>query len=228
MKKSMFSVILILLFTGFIFTQSSIGLTAGINYATLSQEGIQEGEYFQLGYAGFGTFGLTYKRQLDPNWSLITGLEYTRRGADSKVGTDISLFSFNFNIGANLIHRMDYIEAPVLFQYRFSEDKSRVSPYIFFGPQVSYFSSYEIGIKADLLVNFNIYRYDVDLAGDLFRRLDLAGHAGAGLSVPMKRGELTLQAGYLHGITKVMKNPIIDLNIKHRNIRLGIGYYYDF
>jgi hypothetical protein len=228
MKKLMLSGIISLLFAGLLIAQNGIGISTGINYATMSQDGIEEGEYFRLGHASFGTIGVRYKRELDPNWSLITGLEYARRGAESKIGTDISLFGFDYQIGAKLVHRMDYIEAPVLFQYRFSEDKSRVSPYIFFGPQVSYFSSYEIGVKASFIVNFNIYRYDVDLAGDLFRRLDLAGHAGAGLSVPLKRGELNLQAGYLHSITKVMKNPIIDVNIRHSNIRLGVGYYYDF
>jgi hypothetical protein len=211
------------------FAQNSIGINTNLNFASISEKGTDTNEDF-LGMetANFGTVGINYQRKLDPNWTFVTGFSYARRGGKSRVTENITLFGQDFEIGARLVHRMDYIEVPALFQYKFNSDKSKVSPFIFFGPQFSYETGYEIGVKAHLLVDINLFDYDADISNGLFNRYDVSAIGGAGLSIPIKSGEINLNASYVYGFTDLLDDPVIDFNLKHRNIRAGVAYYYEF
>ncbi len=208
--------------------QNSIGFNTGFNIANISQTGFDNNEYAGIESYIFGNVGVFYERQLDNNWSVISGLNYTRRGAQARFQQGVSLLGNDYEIGAKLVHKMDYIEVPVLFQYRINGNRSKFSPYIFAGPMASYESSYKIDVKAHVLVDINIYSYDVDLADNIFSRYDFSGVVGTGISLPVKKGSLNVDVRYIYGFSDILNNPVIDLNLKHRNIRLGFSYLYDF
>ena len=207
--------------------QNSIGITTGFNIATISQNGIDNNEFLGIDYATFGTLGINYSRELDANWSVVTGLNYARKGAITNIGKDFELYGYALDIGANVVHRMDYIEIPLMLQYNFKSDKSRITPYFFFGPQLSYETGYEMGFKAHILVDINLYNYDVNIADGTFNRWDVSGIGGAGLAFPLGQGHLDFSASYQYGFTDLLDNPVLDFNLKHRNIRFGAGYYYN-
>ena len=229
MKNLRLLVFALLFISSFSLAQNSIGISTNMNFATVNESGIDNNANF-LGMetANFGTIGINYQRNLDPNWTLVTGLNYARRGGKSKVSEDVTLFGQDFEIGARLIHRMGYLEVPVLFQYKFISNKSKVSPFIFFGPQLSYETGYEIGVKAHVLVDINLFNYDVDISNGLFNRYDISAVAGGGLAIQIISGEINFNASYVYGFTDILDDPVIDFNLKHRNIRVGIAYYYDF
>lgn len=226
---------LVLLVLGFLFifnmsfAQNSIGISTNMNFATISESGLDNNkDFLGMETANFGTIGINYQRSLDPNWTFVTGLNYARRGGKSKVTENVTLFGQDFEIGARLVHRMAYLEVPALFKYKFNSNKSKVSPFIFFGPQFSYETGYEIGVKAHILVDINLFDYDVDISNGLFNRYDISAVAGGGLAIPIKSGEINLNASYVYGFTDLLDDPVIDFNLKHRNIRVGAAYYYDF
>lgn len=228
MKKSMLFMLLLSFVFANGFAQNRAGFSAGLNFANIDQNGFNTGEFSGLENYTFGTFGLVYGRELDAHWQLLSGFNYSRRGAMSKFDKGISLFGKTYDVGAKLVHKMDYIEIPVLFQYSFNANKNSFTPYIFAGPQFSYESAYNIDIRAHLLVDFNIFSYNVDLANGVFNRYDISAVAGAGMAFPVKKGSLNVDARYVYGITDILDNPIVDLNLKHRNIRIGLSYMYYF
>jgi hypothetical protein len=228
--KNLFVFVLGFLFLSqFAFAQNMIGISTNLNIATVSESGLDNNEGF-LGIktANFGTVGLHYQRNLDPNWTLVTGLNYSRRGAKSKIYQNITLFGEEIELGARLVHRMNYLEVPVLFQYKFNTNKSKVSPYIFFGPQFAYETGYEIAVKAHILVDINLFDYNVNISNGIFNRYDISAVAGGGLAIPIKSGEINLNASYVYGFTDLLDDPVVDFNLKHRNVRVGVAYYYDF
>ncbi len=228
MKKSMYLLLIGMFLSAISFAQNSVGLSAGVNFARISQNGISTGEFSGLDNYTFGTTGILYGRNLDQHWMMITGLNYSRRGAQSFFEQGVTVFDKTYDVGAKLIHKMDYLEIPVLFLYKFNSTENSFSPYIFAGPQFAYESSYTIDVKAHLLVDFNIYQYNVNLSNNIFNRYDLSAVAGAGMSFPVKQGTLNLDARYIYGISDILDNPVVDLNLKHRNIRIGLSYMYDF
>ena len=227
MKKSMLLLLLGMLMSSMFFAQNSVGLSVGVNFANISQNGISTGEFSGLDNYTFGTTGIIYGRNLDQHWKVLTGFNYSRRGAQSYFEQGINLFDKTYDVGAKLLHKMDYIEVPVLFLYKFNSSEKSFSPYIFAGPQFAYESSYTIDVKAHLLIDFNIYRYNVNLSNNIFNRYDLSAVAGAGMSFPVKSGTLNLDARYIYGISDILDNPVVDLNLKHRNIRIGLTYMYN-
>jgi hypothetical protein len=209
------------------FAQNNVGLFTGLNFAGISQNGISTGEFSGLNNYTFGSAGIIYGRNLDKHWILMTGVNFARRGAESLFEKGITVFDNTYDVGAKLVHKMDYLEIPVLFLYKFNSAKNSFTPYVFAGPQFSYESSYKIDVKAHLLIDFNILRYDVDLSNNIFNRYDLSAVAGAGMSFPVKNGVVNLDARYIYGISDILDNPLLDLNLKHRNIRIGISYMYE-
>lgn len=209
--------------------QNSVGFNANINFAYLKIEGFKDNEFASIDFSQFGTAGLAYRRDLDRNWSFETGINYSRKGAKTELGKTLELFQDTpIELGALIVHRMDYFEVPALFQFKINGNKDAVTPFIFFGPQLSYFSQYEMGIKTHVLVDINLYNQNINISQGTFNRWDMSAVIGAGLLIPLKVGDLNLKASYVHGFTQVLNNPIIDFNIKHRNLRIGIGYYYNF
>lgn len=228
MKRSIYLVIIAMFFSVFAISQNSMGISGSFNFANISQNGIDNSNFSGIESYTFGTVGVVYKRALDNNWLLNTGLNFSRRGAQSSIMEGVTLFGQTFDVGAKLVHRMDYLEVPAIFEYRINGKDARFSPYIFAGPMMSYETSYNIAVKAHLLVDFNLFDYDVDISNGLFNRFDLSGVAGAGLSFPIGKGQLNVDARYVYGFTDILDDPIIDLDLKHRNIRLGATYMYDF
>ncbi|MGE5356754.1 MAG: outer membrane beta-barrel protein [Deltaproteobacteria bacterium] len=229
MKNLLIVILVSFLFSGILISQNSLGISTNFNFATIKGSGIDtDKDFLNMETANFGTIGINYERMLDPNWTLITGLNYARKGGKSKVSENIELFGQEIELGARLVHRMGYLEVPALFQYKFNSNKSKVSPFIFFGPLFSYETGYEIGVKAHILVDINLFSYDVDLGNDVFNRYDIAAMAGGGLSIPVRKGEIKLNASYVYGFMDVLDDPVLDFNLKHRNIRTGIAYVYNF
>jgi len=228
MKRAIYLAIIAMFFSVFAFSQNSVGLSTGFNFANISQNGFDNGEFSGLKHSTFGTIGLVYKRSLDNNWSLSTGFNYSRRGAQSSITEGVVLYGKTFDVGAKLVHKMDYLELPLLFEYRFNGNNTGFSPYVFAGPLLSYERGYNIAVKAHVLIDINLFNYNVDISNGLFNRYDLSGVAGAGLSFPVRTGTINLDARYIYGFTDLLDNPILDFNLKHKNIRLGVSYMYKF
>jgi len=227
MKKSIYISIIAILFSFASIAQNSVGVTAGLNFATVSHGAVDMTEFSGIDYNTGFVYGIQYKRALDNNWSFVTGLNYARRGGESKLSQDIEIYNRQFEIGAKLEHRMNYIEIPMLFEYSF-KNGSGVTPYIFAGPQMAYESSYEVLVRAHVIVDITLYKYNADLNNKMFNRFDISGVIGTGLSFPLAKGNLNIDARYIQGFSDILDDPILDLNLKHRNIRIGASYLYDF
>ncbi len=226
MKKSNYLFILAMFITIYSFGQHSIGIRAGFNLATMNTNLSDNlSEYTGMSHKSFGTLGLLYKASLDENWAISTGINYARRGAETKLNEDLQIFDRNIPIGVKLIHKMDYIEIPILFEYRVKDSK-HVSPYLLAGAYFAYEIKYNMQFKSHFIVDVNLYNYNIDLTNSNFKRFDISGVIGAGVYIPLATGNLNFDVKYLHGFTDILSNTIVDLGMQHSNIRMGMSYYY--
>ncbi len=225
-SKSIYLALLAILFSVNIIAQHNVGFGTGFNLASMRTNLTGDlAEYAGMSHEIFGTVGLLYRAELDENWAISTGLNYARRGAESKLNQDLKLFDKTFNVGVRLTHKMDYLEVPVLFEYRIKDSKS-VSPYLFAGANFGYELNYNMLFKSHIIIDINLYDYNVDLTSNRFNRFDIAGVVGAGVYVPLGVGNLNFDIRYLHGFTDIVKNTVVDLGLQHRNVRIGAAYYY--
>ena len=171
------------------------GVLAGANFAKLSDaSGIKS----RTGVV----VGLSADFNLANNFGLeIDGL-YSQQGAkDSGEGDDLTL-------------HLDYAAIPVLLKYRFPTHTS-VSPFVVLGPQVGF------RVKCEATAGSESASCK-DFAGENAKSVDFSGTAGAGVGFKVGKEELSLQARYNMGFTKVFTDS--DSKNKVFSVMAGFAF----
>ena len=68
--------------------------------------------------------GFDYERELNRNFSLVTGAKYASRGFRMQEDLNIEVFGLDLPVGAKVDTRIDYVEVPVAFKYTLTETSS--------------------------------------------------------------------------------------------------------
>jgi hypothetical protein len=136
-----------------------------------------------------------------------TGLIYSRQGAEmSDQGTMVKF-------------KINYIEVPLLFGYRFPTS-SGVRPYLLGGGQLGFKVGCSVeGSQGSTTVSFACDDPNLGLDVSSFD-FELGG--GAGLAFPAGSGSFTVDARYMLGLTKVVK----DAEVKNRGFTFGVAYMF--
>lgn len=180
----------------FIMIASALLVTAGVSTASAQAVG-PHASWGVLAGANFANFtnadgaktrtgvvvGLSADFHLASNFGIeIDGL-YSQQGAkESGEGGDLTL-------------HLDYAAVPVLLRYNFPTHTT-VSPFIVLGPQVGFRVKCEVtaGSESESCENFD---------GQNAKSVDFSGTVGAGLGFKVGKEELSLQARYNQGFSKV-------------------------
>ena len=122
--------------------------------------------------------------------------------------------------------KADYIHVPVSLKYKFTIPESKIRPYVFGGPSVSF------NVSSKLVTEFSgqITQY-VDQTSteedtkDSTKSVDVAGHLGAGVEVEVSQNvSLFVDGRYSMSFTNATKEA--GQEIKARNIMIvgGVGF----
>ncbi|MDQ2766096.1 MAG: PorT family protein [Gemmatimonadota bacterium] len=176
-------------------THASWGVLAGANFAKVSDA---SGVNTRTGVV----VGLSADFNLANHFGLeIDGL-YSQQGAKETIdGTEVTL-------------HLDYAAIPVLLRYRFPT-KGTVHPFVVLGPQVGFRVKCEVTAGSDSASCS-------DFAGVNAKSVDFSGTVGAGLGFQVGKEELSLQARYNMGFTKIFDNA--NSNSKNRVVSVMAGF----
>ena len=169
------------------------GVLAGANFAKVSDA---DGVDTRTGVV----VGLSAEFNLANNFGVeIDGL-YSQQGAKENLdGDDLTL-------------HLDYVAVPVLLRYNFPTHTS-VRPFIVLGPQVGF------RVKCEATAGSESASCE-EFAGENAKSVDFSGTAGAGLGFKVGKEELSLQARYNMGFTKVFT----DSDSKNRVFSVMAGF----
>jgi hypothetical protein len=183
-------------------SRMSLGPFAGLNYTTFY--GSDAGD--ANSHADFALGG-----QLDYDFGygglFRTGLIYSRRGAEmSDQGTTVKF-------------KISYIEVPLLVGYRFPTS-SGVRPYLAGGGQLGIKAGCNVeGSQGGATVSFGCDDPDLGLDVSSF---DFGLVGGAGLAIPAGSGSINVDARFVLGLTKIVK----DAEVKNRGLTFGVAYMF--
>ena len=178
----------------------AIGPFVGMNYTSFygsDAEGVNSRWDFTAG------------GQLDVDFADVaffrTGLLYAGRGAQTTES------------GVNVKVKLRYVELPLMLGYRFPT--TGVRPYVAGGVHVAFktacdFEGSSGGITESAACD------DPNLGGGDFASTDFAILGGGGLLMPVGTGDLTLDARYALGLTKIEKSS----DVKNRGFTVGVGF----
>jgi hypothetical protein len=167
--------------------------------------------------------GMVYERELNHQWSMVTGARYDSRGFTIREDLTIALFGLDVPVGARVNTRLDYLEVPLAIQYNIKS--GGVSPYLKAGVSAGYALSGKIQPKVDAIISWNLPAVQINLNNDIYNRFDVSALASAGISIPTNDiGSLQLEVSYRHSLNDMFLDNITDIRIKSNGISAGLGY----
>lgn len=222
--KFYFLAIAVLMLSHSSFAQVSIGLKTGVNIAGAHVSGPINDFLPELeSNTGF-TAGLWSEIPMLNGFSFRPELNYTQKGF--RAMGNIDFLDINAPVGLGVRTRMNTIETPLLFKYSQGNDIAKA--YIILGPTVSYTTDAFATPIARFIIDFNIPNQKIDLSNDVYRRWELSGTIGLGGELKAGQGKVFGDVRFNQGISTLLNNPIIDLDIRNRSWGVHVGYAYTF
>lgn len=204
-----------------VISAQKIGITIGTNTANVRVTGVSStinpNTSFKTGY----TVGLFTELDMGKNFSFRPELNYTQKGFQVGVGTSIDMGIIDLPIGANVMTNVNYIETPLLLQYKLSSGK--LSTYALAGPTLGYALNGTYAGRVKALINLNVYENDINLSSSMANRLELGAQVGGGLSYDLGTVQLHGGVRYAHGFTSAIGNTFVDAGIKNSGIVTNVG-----
>lgn len=229
MKISKLPLLLFCLFFSFqASAQFELGITNGITFSNVSIKGINEVVLPDNKTFSAYTFGLAAAYNLDEKFSIISGLNYEKRGFDASYSADLPLFGTEIPIGATLKTRVNYVEVPLGLKFAFPTGSGKIKPFIAAGANLGYAVSGDTRLVANFIINFNVAREDINMKSDNVQRLDVSPFVVGGIEAPYKNGVFSFQFGFEHSVVNFLKDSALDIRFKHYAFTPSIGYRYIF
>lgn len=200
MKRTFFTLFMMLLVSTAAFSQAQVGLRAGANWATIFGEEAPSGVE-RPWRSGF-TIGLASSFHITPMFAIAPELNFSQRG-DRTTGTAAGV---NFDSK----NRLNYLEIPVLFRLSFGDV---LKGYVNAGPAFSYW----LGGKFD---NEDINFSEIDDE----RRWEVGAAFGGGVQLDTEGGSFLIDLRYTRGFTDILTDLSGDAEFKNQLVSVSLIY----
>ncbi len=216
------SVLVLLTLSIAVTAQTSIGIRTGIHFAEIDAP---------KEIAGVGSFikpvtsisvGLITEFKINEQFSFQPELGYARKGFKLSEGLDLNLFKVPLPLGVKTVTSFDYIEVPLLLKYQFGNEQ--IKAHVFGGPNMGYATSGRLKTSARVFFDIPLTNTSLDLDNIGYKRFEIGGTVGAGLSVNAGAGQLFVDARYTHGFNKLYDIPVVDIKLRNHSFGVNIGY----
>lgn len=216
----------LLLSVTYSFAQISVGAKAGVYTSFIDVTEAAEGLTQNVEGLTTATFGIVAEIGLGENFAFQPELLYTTKGFKVSEGLNINLGGFPIPAGVTASTKINYLELPLLAKYKFGHEGLRFN--ITAGPVVSYAMNGQLDTRANLLLDINPIKTNIDLEALNYERLEVSASIGAGMEYETGNGALFADARYVHGFSDLYNAPVVDLNLKNRGVGVTVGYKVNF
>ncbi len=207
--------------------QVTLGVKTGVNIADAQVGGLNTNLIPEINTnSGFST-GIWAEIPMLNGFSFRPELNYTQKGF--RTFGDLGFFGVNVNnlpAGLGFRVRLNTVDVPLLFKYSYGNDAAKV--YAILGPNVSYSTDAYARPVVQALLSFNLGDQNINLSNDLYRRWELSGTIGIGGEVKAGNGKIFGDVRFNHGVSNLLNDPIIDIEIRNKSFGVHVGYGYTF
>lgn len=189
----------------------TFGVKAGVNLSNFSGRGAEDTD----AKVGFNV-GVTVEYALAPDVFLLSGLEFTTKGAKLSYMEDVG----NAEVGMKSTMNAMYLQLPIHMGYKFDISES-IKLNMHAGPYLAYGIGGKIKYEGSGLMRE--IREPIETDGDFFgeskfKRFDF----GLGLGVGAEFGKIGVGLGYDLGLINISKDN--DAKVRNMNAYLTVGY----
>ena len=147
---------------------------------------------------------------------------YRQKGFSISEQVSIPIFEIPVPIGAEMVTRMNYLDASTNLKYKFGND--RISGFLRAGPYVGYATSGKVDFRLNSLIDIKLATVDIDPAGNLYERFEYGATAGAGVEFQAGSGKFILEATYQRAFNDFTNVPVIDAGLQNQSFGLNVGF----
>ena len=226
--KSMKKIILALLVVGIAvnsYAQISVGTKASVLLSSANIEGINDDILNKSIQEGFDV-SLFANIPITHNFGIQPEISYNKKGFEVGQGIDLNLFNLDLPIGVSAVTEVDYIQVPVLGRVEIGGEKGGV--YFLVGPSVAFATKAEFRTKVNSILDINLTTTELDLSNDNYNRFEFAANLGTGAYLNIGNAKAFAEVKYHHGLSDVLNDPIVDIEVKNRAFGIGAGFQIAF
>lgn len=147
---------------------------------------------------------------------------YRQKGFRIAEQIDIPIFEIPVPLGAEMVTRMNYIDAATNIKYKFGNEK--VQGFIRGGPYAGYATGGQVDFRLNSLIDIKLTSVDIDPSGNLYERLEYGAVAGAGVEFNAGSGNFIMEATYQRAFNDFTNVPVIDAGLQNQSFGFSIGY----
>ncbi len=225
MKKSVvfFAVMFIVLgFSSNVIAQNlAIGARAGLMWNNVTSREL--GNTLTFESISTPSVGVVFNASLMENLAFHTELNYTEKGFRTNIGTDVSLFGTQLPIGARANTTVKYIDIPLALKYSIGQPDG-VQFFAIAGPSLGYAMSGELETFAKVLIDVKVSSTPIDLSSQNYKRFEVGGIVGLGVSAPLGNGRVFLDGRYTTSFMDVYEVPVVGANVRNQGYGVSLGY----
>lgn len=203
--------------------QVQVGFRGGAHWGTVSKPQMLDNytPSFQLSPGPQGALFLDIP--LGERVSFRPELAYAQRGLVIRQSFDFDVLGVNVPLGARIALQTQNIELPLLAKINLANSDSPVQPYLILGPAVSYAAGSRVSARGDGLFRTQPLNLNLPLGG-IMNRWDVSGVGGLGLAFNAGAGQIMLEGRYVHGFTRQIEVPVVQLPVRNRGVSVSLGY----
>jgi hypothetical protein len=205
-------------------SQMSVGVKTGVNVADAYVTGPINDFLPELQTNTGFTAGVWVEVPMLNGFSFRPEINYTQKGF--RAMGDLNFLNLDVPAGLGVRTRLNTMEVPLLV--KFSHGGELAKAYVILGPSVSYNTDAIARPTARLFIDFNIPGQELNLSNDIFRRWELSATLGLGGELKAGHGKIFGDVRYNHGVSTLLNNPIVDLDIRNKSFSIHAGYAYTF
>ena len=147
--------------------------------------------------------------------SIEPGVTYAQTGTSLQGGLYLKGVEF-LGIGGRAVALSHTLEVPLLLKAKLAKGFS-----VYAGPQLNYLFSNNLTVRASVL-GISVYKDKYDI-NNMYEPVNMSVSGGVQYQFP---AGLTIEAGYQHGVTRIIKEGSMD--VYGKSFRVGLSYPLNF
>ena len=209
------------------FTQNGLEIGIGPAFSNITLKGIDHSiRPDRTLHTGLQVQAL-WNQNIGEGFSIASGIGYKEKGFMWKEGINTNVLNIPISIGVTASTNINYLELPLNLKYTVG-DENGIKAFAFAGPSVGYALNANVQTRANMLIDFNINRTNINLNDPIYNRVELGANAGAGIELPIGNGSIIASGNYMHGFNRVIDNTVIDFKARNYGFGLNLGYKINF
>ncbi len=221
--RSLFTFLLLVVFSTVAFAQFQIGFRAGYGFSDLRADSELDLVADQFENASSLSTGLYLEYAFSEVFSLRSGLELNRRGTTLNLSDDLEVFGASLPFGASAKTRFSYVDVPLQLQLHLPTE-GIIKPYVFGGASFGLATGGNIRTTAKAIIEFNLMTTSIDLDAINYERFHVAAVGGLGARAQLAPNFSAFVEGrFEQSLTEPYDVPVIAAKTGFKGLNFGAG-----